>query len=40
MPRALKAARDGWDELGLDLAGGLAKIGEHIRVFKVTKVRV
>ena len=40
MHRALGAARDGWDELGLDLAGRLAKIREHNRVFKVMEARV
>ena len=35
MLRALEVAKDGWDELGRDLAGALAKIGEHIMVFQV-----
>ena len=40
MPRALEVARDGYDEMELDLAGRPADIGEHIRVFKVTEARV
>ena len=34
MPRALGVAKEGWDELGLDLARAPTKIGEHIRVFQ------
>ena len=40
MPRALEVARDGWDKLGLDLAGAPTKIRERLRVFKVIEVRV
>ena len=40
MLRDLEVAKDGWDELGRDLAGALAKIGEHIRVFELSDNRV
>ena len=35
MLRALEVAKDVWDELGRDLAGAPAKIGEHVRVCQV-----
>ena len=35
MPRALEGSKDGWDELGQDLAGAPTKIRQHIRVFQV-----
>ena len=38
MLRDLEVAKDGWDKLGRDLDGALAKIREHIRVFELSNI--